>query len=141
MVPSACSCRWKPCRLYSLVTIPFSWGSVEAEGGEGGGRRVKTSGGRHAPSHCPSRERYAALMSVRCWEQFCEKKSDTATDSSVSFCGNEAAAGGRNQSSTFRRVEGLLQWSCCTQRDAGHACCSNFTPAALLLCSARFTNT
>lgn len=34
MVPSACSCRWNPCRLYSFVTIPFSWGSVGTESTE-----------------------------------------------------------------------------------------------------------
>lgn len=31
MVPSAWSCKWKPCRLYSFVTIPFSCGSAEGE--------------------------------------------------------------------------------------------------------------
>lgn len=31
MVPSAWSCKWKPCRLYSFVTIPFSWGSARRQ--------------------------------------------------------------------------------------------------------------
>lgn len=31
MVPSAWSCKWKPCRLYSFVTIPFSWGSAKRQ--------------------------------------------------------------------------------------------------------------
>lgn len=31
MVPSAWSCKWKPWRLYSFVTIPFSWGSRDRE--------------------------------------------------------------------------------------------------------------